>query len=207
MNSTLLGVTPSLRERRREKRTLEILEAALEVFSQDGYANASMDRIAERALLTRVGLYKYFPDKPHLAIALREWKLAELAERVSATLEAQTTLEGRVQTIAAESIAFQNEHQGFFRVLFDANVPADESLKPFLYAIAHVLEEAIQDGTVHGDPLELAGLLATMVFEPSIKQHFVAVPKPYTAPEHLAALISNVFLHGALDAARPKRSR
>lgn len=192
-------MNPSLRERRREKRTLEILSAALEVFSNDGYANASMDRIAERALLTRVGLYKYFPDKPHLAIALREWKLGELAERVRAALESQTTLEDRVQTIARESIAFQNEHQGFFRVLFDANIPADEALKPFLYAIVGVLEPTVNDGLIDGDLLELAGLLATMVFEPSIKQHFVSVPKPYTAPAHLAELISGVFLRGVLS--------
>ncbi len=195
-------MNPSLRERRREKRSLEILEAALEVFSHDGYATASMDRIAERALLTRVGLYKYFPDKPHLAIALREWKLFELAERVSGALESQTTLEDRVQTIAKESIQFQNEHQGFFRVLFDANVPADESLKPLLYAIQRVLETGVQDGLIEGDTLELAGLLTTMVFEPSIKQHFVSVPKPYNAPESLAALISSVFLRGTIKSSQ-----
>jgi AcrR family transcriptional regulator len=189
---------PTLRERRRERRTLEILEAALEVFSTDGYSHASMDKIAERALLTRVGLYKYFPDKPHLAVALREWKLEQLANRVQTALENQTTLESRVRTIATESIAFQNEHQGFFRVLFDASVPADLSLKPFLYAVANVLENAAQQNQIRGDPLELAGLLAAMVFEPSVKQHFVIVPKPYTAPDHLAELITNIFLNGVL---------
>jgi AcrR family transcriptional regulator len=200
--------TPTLRERRRERRTLEILEAALEVFSLDGYGNASMDRIAERALLTRVGLYKYFPDKQHLAIALREWKLEQLATRIQTALESQTTLEQRVRTIAEESIAFQNEHQGFFRVLFDATVPADLSLKPFLYTVANVLEVAINTGKIEGDPLELAGVLATMVFEPSIKQHFVIVPKPYTAPKHLAELICNIFLNGVLEPRKvnsPKR--
>jgi AcrR family transcriptional regulator len=199
---------PTLRERRRERRTLEILEAALEVFSLEGYANASMDRIAERALLTRVGLYKYFPDKQHLAVALREWKLEELANRIQVALEHQTSLEQQVRTIAEESIEFQNEHQGFFRVLFDASVPADLSLKPFLYTIATVLEEAMKNGEIQGDPLELAGLLATMVFEPSIKQHFVIVPKPYTAPKHLPALICQVFLNGILSPAKtspPKR--
>ncbi len=188
----------SLRERRRERRTLEILEAALEIFSLDGYSNASMDRIAERALLTRVGLYKYFPDKQHLAIALREWKLEELANRIQTALESQTSFEQQIRTIAEESIDFQNEHQGFFRVLFDASVPADLSLKPFLYAVASVLEAAQKTGEVYGDPLELAGLLATMVFEPSIKQHFVIVPKPYTAPKHLPELICKVFLNGIL---------
>jgi AcrR family transcriptional regulator len=203
-----MNSSPTLRERRRERRTLEILEAALEVFSLDGYGNASMDRIAERALLTRVGLYKYFPDKQHLAIALREWKLEELATRIQTALEPQTTLEARVQTIANESISFQNEHQGFFRVLFDASVPADLSLKPFLYAVASVLEAAVKTGEVEGDPLELAGLLATMVFEPSIKQHFVIVEKPYTAPKHLPELICKVFLNGILapsTTVKPKR--
>ena len=200
--------TPStLRERRRERRTLEILEAALEVFSLDGYANASMDKIAERALLTRVGLYKYFPDKPHLATALREWKLEQLASRIQTMLERQTTLETRVRTIAQESIAFQNEHQGFFRVLFDASVPADLSLKPFLYAVANVLEVAANDGHVQGDPLELAGLLTVMVFEPSIKQHFVIVTKPYTSPPHLAELITKIFLNGVLAPSKPATTK
>jgi AcrR family transcriptional regulator len=196
---------PSLRERRRERRTLEILEAALEVFSLDGYGNASMDRIAERALLTRVGLYKYFPDKQHLAVALREWKLEELASRIQTALEPQTTLEDQVRTIAEQSIAFQNEHQGFFRVLFDASVPADLSLKPFLYTVANVLEAAVRNKQIQGDPFELAGLLASMVFEPSIKQHFVIVPKPYNAPKHLPELIANVFLNGILEPAKPEK--
>ncbi len=195
----------TLRERRRKRRTLEILEAALEIFSLDGYGNASMDRIAERALLTRVGLYKYFPDKQHLAIALRSLKLEELATRIQNALESQTTLEARVRTIAEESIAFQNEHQGFFRVLFDASVPADLSLKPFLYAVASVLEVAARNKEIQGDPFELAGLLATMVFEPSIKQHFVIVPKPYTAPPHLPELICNLFLNGILKPAKPDK--
>jgi AcrR family transcriptional regulator len=197
--------SPSLRERRRERRTLEILEAALEIFSLDGYGNASMDRIAERALLTRVGLYKYFPDKQHLAIALREWKLEQLATRIQTALEPQSTLEAQMRTIAEESIAFQNEHQGFFRVLFDASVPADLSLKPFLYAVANVLGAAVRNKEVQGDPLELAGLLATMVFEPSIKQHFVIVEQPYTAPKHLPDLICNVFLNGILTPVKPNK--
>ena len=198
---------PTLRERRRERRTLEILEAALEIFSLDGYSNASMDRIAERALLTRVGLYKYFPDKQHLAVALREWKLEELATRIQTALKPQTRLAQQVRTIAEESIGFQNEHQGFFRVLFDASVPADLSLKPFLYTVANALEAAVKTGAVQGDPLELAGLLATMVFEPSIKQHFVIVPKPYTSPPHLPELICNVFLNGILTPAKPDKPR
>ena len=192
---------PSLRERRREKRTLEILTAALEVFSEQGYSQASMDAIAERALLTRVGLYKHFRDKATLVVALREWKLAELAERVQSVVETAPNLEAKIRAIVFETFQFQNDHKNFFRVLvatsFSADIPTDESLKPYLYALQNVLEAGIQSGELKaGRSPEYAGMLATLAFEPSIKRNFVSVPEDFVAPPALAELIVNLFLHG-----------
>ena len=194
---------PSLRERRREKRTLEILTAALEVFSEQGYSQASMDGIAERALLTRVGLYKHFRDKATLVVALREWKLAELAERVQTAVENAPNLEAKIRAIVFETIQFQNDHKNFFRVLvatsFSADIPTDESLKPYLRVLQNVLETGIQSGELKaGHPLEYAGMLATLAFEPSIKRNFVSVPEDFVASPELAELIVNLFLHGLM---------
>jgi AcrR family transcriptional regulator len=194
---------PTLRERRREKRTLEILTAALEVFSEQGYSQASMDAIAERALLTRVGLYKHFRDKATLVIALREWKLAELAERVQTTIDNAPNLETKIRAIVFETIGFQNDHKNFFRVLvatsFSADIPTDESLKPYLYTLQNVLEAGIQSGELKsGHSLEYAGMLATLAFEPSIKRSFVSVPEDFVASPELAEMIVNLFLHGAM---------
>ena len=192
---------PTLRERRAEKRRHEILEAALEVLSEDGYGSASMDRIAERALLTRVGLYKHFRDKASLVAALREHKLLELAERVRAAIAVQHTLESRVRAIVHETVQYQHENQGFFHVLlassFSSDLTVDTSLKPYLYAIAEVLAEGVQTQVLRpADPLEYAGLLASLAFSPSIKRAFVPLEPGYNPPAHLSDLIADVFLHG-----------
>jgi AcrR family transcriptional regulator len=192
-----------LRERRREKRTLEILNAALEVFSEQGYSQASMDAIAERALLTRVGLYKHFRDKATLVIALREWKLAELAGRVLAAIEHAPTLEKRIRAIVTETVGFQNDHKNFFRVLvatsFSADIPTDESLTPYLLILQDVLEMGIQSHELKaGHSKEYAGMLATLAFKPSIRRSFMPLPEDFLTPPHLADLIADVFLHGAM---------
>lgn len=47
-----------------------ILKGALQVFSEQGYAAASMDRIAKTAGVSKPTLYKYFQDKEGLFLAL-----------------------------------------------------------------------------------------------------------------------------------------
>ena len=46
--------------RRKEARPAEIVEAALEVFSEKGFAPAKLDDIARRAGISKATLYLYF---------------------------------------------------------------------------------------------------------------------------------------------------
>ncbi len=193
----------TLTQRRASKRKIEILEAALAVLSEDGYSRASMDKIAERALLTRVGLYKHFRDKHSLIAALRQYKLLELTEQVRAALQAAPDFENKLRTVVQETLFYQSQNQGFFRVLlsssFSSDLSADDSLKPFIYVVAEVFALGLESGLLHpADPLEYAGLLTTLVFEPSIKQAFITLPKDFAPPSHLGELISRVFLQGVL---------
>jgi AcrR family transcriptional regulator len=204
---------PTLRERRSEKRKLEILEAALEVLSEDGYSSASMDKIAERALLTRVGLYKHFRDKVSLVIALRQHKLLEIADVVQNAVALETDFEGQLRAAVRETVRYQTENQGFFRVLlasgFSSDLTVDHSLKPYLGVLAAIFALGAKQKRIQADPWDCAGLLATLAFSPSIKRAFVPLELGYTPPEHLADLITNVFLHGVMQrapAARAKRN-
>jgi AcrR family transcriptional regulator len=195
-------MTPSLREQRAEKRKQEILEAALLVMTEDGYNNASLDRIAERALLTRVGLYKHFKDKAALVTALRAHKLLELAARVEAAIAAVDGLEAQVTAVVRETVAYQTQNTGFFRVLFASSfsheLAADTSLKPYLYAVARVFE-ALPKAKRRGlEPLDYAGLLAGLAFEPSVKRAFVPLQSDYVPPPQLVEAIARIFLHGIL---------
>jgi AcrR family transcriptional regulator len=193
----------SLGQRRAEKRKIEILEAALAVLCEDGYGNASMDKIAERALLTRVGLYKHFKDKSTLILALRQYKLHQLAERVKMALTPIPDFETRLRTIVLETILYQAQNQGFFRVLlassFSNEFAVDLAIKPLIYTIAEVFRLGLEQGLIRqADPLDYAGLLTTLIFEPSIKRAFIPSPDDFKAPSHIAELIANVFLHGVM---------
>jgi AcrR family transcriptional regulator len=55
-----------MRERRRQHRLAEILEAGFEEFAQRGYAATRLEDVGERVNLTRGAIYLYFKDKEEL---------------------------------------------------------------------------------------------------------------------------------------------
>jgi AcrR family transcriptional regulator len=58
------------RRRRKAERPHEILEAAFAEFSRNGYAQTTLDQIAERAGVTKGTIYVYFENKEHLFISM-----------------------------------------------------------------------------------------------------------------------------------------
>jgi AcrR family transcriptional regulator len=59
-------------ERRPDDRTRELLEAALQVFSRNGYRNARLDEVAEAAGVTKGTIYHYFDTKEELLLSVVE---------------------------------------------------------------------------------------------------------------------------------------
>jgi AcrR family transcriptional regulator len=58
------------RRRRKAERPQEIIEAAFCEFSRNGYATTTLERIAERAGVTKGTIYVYFESKEHLFISM-----------------------------------------------------------------------------------------------------------------------------------------
>ena len=74
-------------------RRREILEAAVEVFSESGFRAGSLRDIASRVDLTLAGLLHHFPNKNALLEAALEWRDAEAAAELGALV--QRILDGR----------------------------------------------------------------------------------------------------------------
>ena len=68
--------------RRQAAKRAEILSAATEVFFQEGYARASMDRVLARVGGSKRTLYNYFPSKEDLFSAI----VTNVSDRVLAAL-------------------------------------------------------------------------------------------------------------------------
>lgn len=65
-----------------EKRRFEILEKSLDVFSEEGYEDATFQKIADRCGITRTTLYLYFKNKREIFI----WSIKQLTDSVEADL-------------------------------------------------------------------------------------------------------------------------
>ena len=65
-----------LRERKRQERNDVIIDAAMDLFQAHGYEQTTMEEIAARADISPPTLYRYFPRKTELLIALF-WKERE----------------------------------------------------------------------------------------------------------------------------------
>jgi len=85
------------RQRRPEARPGEVLDAALAVFTEKGFAAARMEDVARRAGLSKGGVYLYFPSKDALFEAL----IHRFAETVVATAAARLDDAGETDPVSA----------------------------------------------------------------------------------------------------------
>jgi len=159
------------KEREKEQRREEILDAAQEVFFRKGLLPATMDEIAERAELSKATLYLYYRSKEdlYLAVAIRGLGILEgsFQQIVDKALTPVTTL--RRLTIALDD--FFEENRDYSRLFaffqtpeFRNDVSPDLresalSANHRIWALATgVLRRGIEDGVVRNDidPTELA---------------------------------------------------
>jgi AcrR family transcriptional regulator len=80
--------TISQRQRRKDARPLELLDAALELFVEKGFAAARAEEVAQRAGVSKGTLYLYYPSKEELfkAVIVRNLtsRIADTAQQVQA---------------------------------------------------------------------------------------------------------------------------
>ncbi|SDF64874.1 TetR/AcrR family transcriptional regulator [Pseudonocardia oroxyli] len=113
----------------RAEREAQILDAAVAVFTERGYANTSMDAVAERVGVTKPVLYTHFGSKEGLLLACVTQARAQLLE---ATSQAAMEASGPEDMLRRGTLAF-------FRFLDDRRGSA------LVYAESSVTAEAIED--------------------------------------------------------------
>src|SRR5215831_12845708 len=73
--------------RRKDERPAEIVDAALEVFAEKGFASAKLDDIARRAGISKATLYLYFETKEEIFRAVARTAVASLLEALESPAE------------------------------------------------------------------------------------------------------------------------
>ena len=103
-------------ERKRDRRTQEILAVAAELFGERGYDAVSLDDVAERLDVTKGSLYHYFSGKEELATAAVAVLGAAWMERLAA-LPADGTPTARLRALLREHVTIAvRDHPAALRV-------------------------------------------------------------------------------------------
>ena len=157
--SEILEARTDTRRRRKAERPQEILEAAFVEFSRNGYAMTTLDRVAERAGVTKGTIYVYFESKEHLFISMvREVTKAAL-DTVHEMFE---THEGTTADLLRTQFSFIYQHivedrrrREVLRMLI-AEAPrfpelADRYHQEILRPCLDMLKAAIQRGIDRGE--------------------------------------------------------
>jgi AcrR family transcriptional regulator len=106
----------------RSARRAQLLVAARDVFSAQGYHAAAMDDIAERAGVSKPVLYQHFPGKLDLYRALLSTYADDLVDRVQAALASTSDNGERVRAAVSAYFDFVAGEGGAFRLIFEPDL-------------------------------------------------------------------------------------
>lgn len=163
---------PRVSDEHKERRRQAILDAAMEVFIGKGYQVATINDISGRAGLSVGALYRYFPTKGEIMLALVEERLGRTPELFARlTEDVSDPWERLERCIAIFANALRVRHPGTGRLLLVTMAEAvqDGEVRRGLHhrfrdLIAY-MQNIIADGVAQGlfrtdvDPMALATLL------------------------------------------------
>ena len=195
------------RERERLRHRALILEAALELFSEKGYQNVSMQEIARRAEFSVGALYSFFESKEQLYESL----VLSVAEEHQARLFATLRREGKAPAVLRAYVAERGrlfvENIKLVRLYFSETralgppIPSamrervQELYHELVLGVASVIERGVAEGSFRkGNPYHMAVALEGIINA----FLFCWLQEPERQPyERNVPVILDLFLRGA----------
>lgn len=171
----------SRRERERRRRRQAMLRAAQAVFAEQGYTQATLDEIAERAEFGKGTLYNYFEDgKEGLLFATFDEVYDDLHEMIDSTFaqvnESSHSFREAFHELVVRSFTYYEEREELFLILireahrlcFSADVDKaayfQEQQQRMIDTLAPAVETAVEHGRIASlPPQSLAYMLLEVV--------------------------------------------
>jgi AcrR family transcriptional regulator len=211
-----MGRIPAARhEQFAQARRDAILNAALKVFAQTGFAEAKMDQVAAAADLSKAALYLYFPSKDSLLQSLLERYalLPELPAMVAAIAKSPPAI--GIPTLIAEIWRLLRERKELASVMVReiqsnpdrAKLFAERVGLPDSQCLADYLDRWIKRGVLKQQhSLAAAQCLFGMLWFFLVTQELAGGRDLFPlSDETVVTTVSRIFLNGAANPARPSR--
>ena len=105
------------KEREKEQRRNEIIDAAEKVFFFKGIENATMDEVAETAELSKGTLYLYFKSKEDIHFAICRRGLEILMDKLGEVVEEDKSVLENLIRVGLAFVKFSREYVDYFKVM------------------------------------------------------------------------------------------
>jgi AcrR family transcriptional regulator len=162
-----------LRQRIRETTVQAIMEAAEEVFADQGLHAAHMGEIATRAGVAVGTLYNHFQDREALLEGLLDARGVELLGRIDAAL-AEThgrPFRDRLRALLATVLEHKHAHRKFFHILLQGEIgryqltfpsafhKPNATMKDVFSRVERLIRQGVKDKQIRPEATELAPVL------------------------------------------------
>src|SRR5262245_24730447 len=201
---------PIDRERCAQRRE-EILDAAATLFAQHGYAETDTQLLADRLGVGKGTLYRYFPSKRALFLAVADSVMRKMSERVDAAVaRVADPLDSIAQGIKAY-LAFFAEHPEFVELLIQERAQFKDRKKPTYFEHRErrigrwreLFRRLIAAGRVRDIPAtRITEVISNVVYGTMFTNYFAGPTKSYEAQTHD---ILDVVFRGILDDSTQQR--
>jgi len=191
-----------------------IIDAAARVFQRSGYERSSMNDVATEAGADRASVYYYFKGKHelfHAVIIEAVQHLVDAAERIAA---ADVPAAGKVRELVAELMRAYTDHYPYLYVYvqedmtkLSVNDTSSKTLRQLARRFTGAVEGMIAAGIESGEfKSGLDPELATNAVLGALNwSHRWFKPGRAAAPDEVADVFIEIFLHGLVSAPRPAK--
>ncbi len=170
----------------------KIIQAAIEVFSENGYHRASMDEIALRAQVAKGTLYYNFPGKSQLFKTIVKQGFEDIMQRTQTDLNTPLPVKEQILRIIRHHLNYFLESRHFSHIVFNElsnGIEQDvlEELKQLrrehLHFLASILEEGkCEEGLLRDVDANLAAASMIGTLE-STCNYYLSHPDAYSSDD------------------------
>ena len=141
----------------RDQRRAQLIDVAMDVFAEHGYAQTTMDDIAQRAAISKPVLYQHFENKRDLFFTLIDCQLDTLRERLTTRmktvdLDSETADEEVAYQAVRGVFEFMADPRGHHRLIQDTSMENPEELEvrqeQFLTDLVEFVSPYILDNSI-----------------------------------------------------------
>jgi AcrR family transcriptional regulator len=194
------------------QRRQEILEAAASLFAEHGYAETDTQLLADSLGVGKGTLYRYFPSKSELFLAVADAVMRKMGERVDAAVAPVADPLASIAEGIKAYLAFFAEHPEFVELLIQERAQFKDRKKPTYFEHRErrigrwreVFRRLIAAGRVRPIAVErITEVISNLVYGTMFTNYFAGPSKSYEAQTQ--DILDIVFRGILSDSERPRR--